>query len=444
MSQERALAQNANCPTASDNAPPTTAKRPRSRDPEEFLDFSDTPPMPNLAKNKGGRPCGKKKVRPECLMQWKQKGPPTAEAWGFIRGFVVASPNVWSWRDVEAIFNVPKSTLQDHFGQTLGAYTEGMEQSGRHKHDEPEMVQKRSDAILKIVEANRNYSVTEIRDALGEQGMKTSRSTIWYTLCAEDVVCKMRPVQPWSGGDLEDWKKTRARFAKAMLLTFKENSADLRRLIFVDESFFRVKNSRKWEWCHVGEEASAMEQHDWAAGCHVWGCIAIGFRFLTNLTGKGTGPRGGITSNDYIKMLEEEFFPAFKRHQQRHPETEFLLVQDGARIHTSMDVLACIRRNGMFAFDRHDPSKAGKFQSAWPPHSPDFNVIENQWSPTKKFVNDLLCHDLSNSAECRENLWEAIKSFWKDRSETHIKNLVESFPRRLQVCIEKGGDRTGY
>ena len=199
----------------------------------------------------------------------------------------------------------------------------------------------------------------------------------------------------------------------------------------------------------AGQSPRAREAHSWSAGAHVWGCIGIGFRVIVNLSEtEGSGPRGGVTAEDYIRMLQTHFLPPFRRHQARHPSTTFWFVQDGARIHTTESVICTLRSWGLQVFSRCCATErlrpATYWPPYWPPHSPDFNPIENLWALTKRAINRILCADLSASSEVKGRLWTEIKQRWASMSNQHVARLIDSFVRRLKRCIELRGAYTGY
>lgn len=379
-----------------------------------------------------GRPPSNKKQRPPPILEFRHAGPPTAEGWGFIRSHHRSNPQE-SYRDLEARFRVDHSTIQRHITQkALGDATVGP------RRGPPET--DRTEAIMRVeahLEANPMATVTEIGKAL-----EMTRATVWNTLRAGGKTAKSRPLVPWSGGDEALWKADRLRFCKKVL----QDPPHRNSLLFVDESLFRVTDDRKVQWVGAGQIPKAREAHSWSAGAHVWGCIGIGFRLIVNLSeSDASGPRGGVTAEDYIKMLETHFLPPFLRHQRRHPNTKFWFVQDGARIHTTESVFAALKSWGLQIFSRCSAS-ARKDAAVvyWPPHSPDFNPIENSWALTKKGVNKILSGDLSASTAVKEKLWGEIKQRWNSMSNQHVARLIDSFSRRLKRCIELGGAYTGY
>ena len=188
-------------------------------------------------------------------------------------------------------------------------------------------------------------------------------------------------------------------------------------------------------WCPVDEDPVPIEEHKWSATCHMWDCIGHDFKFIMNLDNtEKSGPRGGVTSADYVSALKDHFLPAFRRHQQRYPSTKFLLIQDGCRIHTTDEALEAIRSWGLEALNRKE----------WPPHSPDLNVIENLWGFAKHAVNKELAGDLSASAAAKQNLESGILEMWRGHPQPLVNKLVASFLRRLREVVRLKGKYTKY
>lgn len=382
----------------------------------------DTEPKRLEPKKRGrGRPPSKKAKRPPPLVAFRAAGPPTKEGWGYIRSYKDFHPEA-SYKDMEAMFNTESSTIYKHLTtKQLGDATTSIRPG-------PPLKDRTEDAktIHEHLVINPLASLTEVSAATG-----ISRSVVSVTLHDAGLHAHARPLVPWSGGSVVEWQDRRKKFCRDTLQSRPDRFA----LLFSDESIFRASDDRKVQWASARLDVLPRQGHTWAAQAHVWGIIGIGFRLLVNLSERvGSGPRGGVTSGDYLRMLEEKFLPPFRRHQQRHPSTCFVFVQDGCRIHTTPAVIAKLREWGLTVWDK----------SVWPPHSPDFNVIENLWGLTKRLVNAVLREDLSNSVAARQRIWEAIKLRWHSTTNTTIERLIDSFPRRLRRCLELDGAYTGY
>lgn len=410
--------------------PDTAPKRMRSPSPPSPLGEEGGSPG---GKKKTGRPPSRKKKRPQLLAEFRGAGAPTPEAWGAIRMHNALCPEM-SIRDASAMFGVAPSTLHRTLKERKLGDATMSKQNGPPKKDNCE----RNQLIDNHLDAFPHASLSEISSATG-----VPRSTVAWVLEQTGRKAYARPTIPWTGGDMEAWKLTRLNFCKDFLKRLPKRSA----ILFVDESLFRVSDTRKWQWVKEGQEVDPREVHGWGAGAHVWGCIGVGFRVLIDLTGKGTGPKGGITAEDYARILTAEFLPALRRHQARHPNVTYLFVQDGARVHMSHDVLGTLGEWGLAHFVRRPTKASGELVAAgdvWPPHSPDLNPIENLWAILKMEVNDACCGDLSNTKENRDHLWATVQRTWREIAADVIDRLVDSWPRRLKNCVAARGGHSGY
>ena len=390
---------------------------------EEEEEEDEAEKLPTTCR-KRGRPQSKKKKRPPTLALFNGRGRVTPEGWGYIRCFVESHLEVCSWRDFEAIFDVPVATLRFHMGQELGDAT----LAKAVVCGAPSDADARAKIMEQIIASNKLASLSEIRASLRDQGVNVSRQTVWRDLYDAGFALRARPIVPWTGGNSKEWRRCRVRFARQWYGT------DCRRLMFCDECIFRAVDGRTVQWCRADENPQAREEHRWAATCHCWGIIGVGFRALVNLTDGGTGPRGGVTGEDYLAFLSQHFLPKLRRHQQRHPSTTFLFVQDGARIHTSPPVLALLRSWGLEVFSKEE----------WPPHSPDLNPIENMWGISKKGIDPEVRGDQSASLENKAYLCSCIEDFFSSYPVENVDKLVLSWTRRLKRVIELKGAYTGY
>ena len=102
----------------------------------------------------------------------------------------------------------------------------------------------------------------------------------------------------------------------------------------------------------------------------------------------------------------------------------WVLQQDGARQHTSKKTLEFLQENSIH-----------KMQ--WPVNSPDLSPIENRWSIMKTHIEKV-------SPATLGELKSSIQSIAGSISRQTQVNLLNSIPRRLQLCIANRGGVIPY
>lgn len=147
----------------------------------------------------------------------------------------------------------------------------------------------------------------------------------------------------------------------------------------------------------------------------VWGCFAW--------SGVGNIEKidGIMTADYYISILKRNLTESARKVGL---EKKFTFQQDNDPKHTAHKTTAYFRASRIKLLE-------------WPSQSPDLNPIENLWSILDQNVDK---GDVTN----RDKLFEALEKAWTNIDSQHIKNLVESMPRRLQSVIEAKGGQTKY
>src|SRR5277367_5865598 len=94
-------------------------------------------------------------------------------------------------------------------------------------------------------------------------------------------------------------------------------------------------------------------------------------------------------------------------------------MQDGAPAHTANETMERLK----LTF----PTVWGK--GVWPGNSPDLNPIENLWS----ILQDSIFKE--PHVRTKEELIKRVKHEWDNVNPMILKNLVESFPKRIADCL---------
>ena len=149
----------------------------------------------------------------------------------------------------------------------------------------------------------------------------------------------------------------------------------------------------------------------------IWGCLSW--------FGPGTLAfvQGTMDSKVYIEVLEECLWPVMMKD---FPEGGSIYQDDGAPIHTSNLVKTWKSDNNIQCL-------------AWPPYSPDLNIIENAW-----FVIKFQLQKELHLIKSVDDLREAIKRVWAGLTVNYIRGLYNSIPRRIRSVQTLKGHRTKY
>ena len=104
------------------------------------------------------------------------------------------------------------------------------------------------------------------------------------------------------------------------------------------------------------------------------------------------------------------------------------LMQDSAPCHVIRSVINKIRNTYPNSWTK----------GFWPSNSPDFNVIEHVWSVLQELVL------VETVPRTREELVARVEQKWYSLDKNYLKNLVHSFPRRIEQAINREGKNTDY
>ena len=184
----------------------------------------------------------------------------------------------------------------------------------------------------------------------------------------------------------EDHIQKRFEFSRNYL---DYNYQDWQKVIWSDESSFEIKSSSTIEYYWSEErdplnEKNIRKQKKFGGGTvMVWGCI----------TPHGVGEliriEGSITSERYIKILENGLFKSIDAHKLLLKNITFM--HDNASVHSSKFTKEWLRLNKVNAIE-------------WPSCSPDLNPIENLWEILHQKVRKSKI-----KPENKDQLWQILE-----------------------------------
>lgn len=213
-------------------------------------------------------------------------------------------------------------------------------------------------------------------------------------------------------------KKKRLQFVRKyanMSLDFWKN------ILWTDESKFELFGQKKRirVWRKHGEEL--QDRHIQKTVKHgggnilVWGCFSwAGVGNLVKINGI-------MTADVYIDIINENLEESLLK---LGLEDNFIFQQDNDPKHTAKKSQAFFRSCRIK-------------QLEWPPQSPDLNPIENLWAILDNRIN-------KSGVTNKNSYFEALQLAWENLDPQHLKNLIESIPRRLQKVIEAKGNHINY
>lgn len=148
----------------------------------------------------------------------------------------------------------------------------------------------------------------------------------------------------------------------------------------------------------------------------VWGCFS----------GRGMGMlcriEGTMNENSYQEVQRTAMIHSNEKLYGPNDMRHCIFQQDNAPCHKTPSVGAYLRRAHVATME-------------WPPHSPDFNPIENLWSILKRKVASKRRGNLNS-------LWEVLQRAWDSISEQQITSLVGSMPERMKLVVAAKGGAT--
>ena len=198
-----------------------------------------------------------------------------------------------------------------------------------------------------------------------------------------------------------------------------KDQAFWQRVIFSDETMISIKSNslmqrhRRFPWQSPLDPRFIRPTVKHPLSIMVWGCFSQNFRPDLYIV------RGKMNSASYKVVLEEHINTDYIRNNG------FIFQDDSAPCHRSALIKAFKIKNNIESLD-------------WPGNSPDLNPIENLWSYLKRRVGR---NKMMNS----NDLIKRINYSWKNEIDDElIKNLINSMPKRIDMCIKANGYQIKY
>lgn len=279
-------------------------------------------------------------------------------------------------------------------------------------------------AAVTLVE--QHQSVPVATTALKQQGLltaTTSHRTVARAVKKELDLATVQQQPPLSA----NCKQKRKVFSRLQLVPGE--------LVSIDSSYFTLHGleKRRKRWVKKGQKAIASKPNK-SQQVHVYAALtAHGKTDLVRVTGttghpkayyNSKGKMSGVGAQEFQEVMEEQLIPVVNSIAVASGVSEFTWLIDNAPAHTAK------------ATKRLLANKRIK-RIIWPPHSPDLMPIENAWAWTKRKV-------YSHHHTTLDELWAAVQAAWASMPASMCRALMESVPRRQQLCLERDGGHTGY
>jgi hypothetical protein len=234
-------------------------------------------------------------------------------------------------------------------------------------------------------------------------------------------------------------KARRVEFAKKM----KRRGMVWKRVMFTDRKKFLFKHpgcaAGRRHWVKDKDTPTAYtvshpQCYNVYAGITYFGvtglyAVAGTSKHQTVFTTKQGKPARNITAAEYKHILVQHLLPAGREIFSRHGLDMWFFQQDNDPSH---------KRAGdhIKGYSRQHSCHT-QLLPDWPPNSPDLNLIENVWAWVDGRVQNTVCNSF-------EEFKKAVDMAFASIPQSMLHNCFASMDKRLQLCMERGGDWTGY
>jgi hypothetical protein len=263
-----------------------------------------------------------------------------------------------------------------------------------------------------------------------EKGIKLSHITVRYHLKKHFKYLKTQPTKVFLS---DTHKLKRIAFCNRLINQgFTIGNPLNHQIMFTDEKIFRlnhIPNRQTHKFRTNLKKIDAYEKKCFDVSIHVAGALTYNglsdlHMFQLKKQKRGRKKKGeeankkkpkGITAEYY----RDEIIPVYKK---KYLGNCSYFQQDGARPHTAS--IEHVKREFGNVFD-------------WPANSPDLNPIENLWSILQQKVD-------AKKPQTKNELIQVVFEEWNNIEISTSRKLVESFPKRLQSCVDSEGKSTKY
>jgi transposase len=321
-----------------------------------------------------------------------------------------------STRGVAKQLSIAQSTVAKiwkKFGNT-GSF-ENLPKSGR-----PRKIDERLDRVIeRSIKKGECQTSVEVRQMLkNHHRVEVHMDTVRRSLKRSGLVARVKRAKPLLRP--ANIKKRLAFARKYQHWT----ADDWRKVIFSDESRFKVFGSdgRQYCWVKPGDKLTPRQikptvKHG-GGSVFVWGCMTSqGVGYLCKID-------EGLDSKLYIEILGDELKETLRYYKLRKDSVIFQ--QDNDPKHTAKATQQWLKDSKYKVLD-------------WVAQSPDLNPIEHLWDHVQRSLRALPVHPKSVP-----DLWEKLQQVWENIDLSVIDKLYESMPKRIAAVIEAKGGYTTY
>lgn len=267
--------------------------------------------------------------------------------------------------------------------------------------------EKQDDKIEQLALTNDEDTSDQLTTRAKRKGIDVSSRTVRHRLQQRGIAMLPTTSKPLL---TEAHREKRMAWAEANVDT------DWNKVVFTDETTFKLFQVRKKVWRRKGE-VKIRQTVKHPLKVHVWGCFSA----------KGWGRICTFTKNLNAQLLTKIYQWGLLGTSKKwfgNDTSKWVLQEDNDPKHTSKLAQQWKAQNNVN-------------RMAWPPQSPDLNPIENAWKVLKSNV-------AHHHPKTKGALVRAIQNEWGRLPMEYAQALVKSMPRRIDQVLEVEGDVIMY